>query len=221
MASGRGLHVSDFPVVLSWMTSKDWVIGNRMSYLPPDPVGSILEELRIGGIDHQEATDRLFGLVYGELHRLASQMRRHERPDHTLQTSALVHEAYLHLVRDGVDDWENRAHFFGVAARAMRQILVDHARRRSAAKRGGGWARVTLDDDLGAPQHSDQRLLDLDSALTRLAEHAERMARVAELRIFGCLKMGEIAHVMRLSRSTVQDDWRIAKMWLARDLADG
>jgi len=142
---------------------------------------------------------------------------RRERKDHTLQPTALVNEAYLRLVDGSAVEWENRAHFFGIAARAMRQILIEHARRRSRAKRGGGWQRVTL-DGLQITAASDVELLDLEEALQQLEKNDERMARVVELRVFGGLKVDEVAHVLGISRRTVHEDWRVARLWLAHQL---
>jgi RNA polymerase sigma factor (TIGR02999 family) len=184
-------------------------------------ITQILLSLGADDIDHRKAADQLFEVAYAELRKLASGLMRGERSDHTLQSTALVHEAYLRLVDGTRVEWQNRAHFFGIAARAMRQILVDHARRRAAAKRGGGWHKITLDDALGLEAPSDVEVLDLEAALTRLAEMHERMARIVELRIFGGLKVVEIAHVIGLSRQTVHDDWRVAKMWINRELAEG
>ncbi len=182
-------------------------------------ISRILRALNSGAIDHEVATDRLFTLVYQELHSLASLLMNGECSEHSLQSTGLVHEAYLHLVRDDVNDWENRAHFFGVAARAMRQILVDYARRKQAVKRGGDWIRISFDENVGINQNIDFRILDLDTALTRFAQKDQRMARIAEMRIFGGMRVKEVALVMGISRSTVQGDWRVAKMWLNRELA--
>ena len=184
-------------------------------------ITEILLDLQSDRVGHQAAADQLFEVVYGELRRLASGLMRGERAGHTLQSTALVHEAYLRLVDDSRVHWQNRAHFFGTAARAMRQILVDFARKRAADKRGGGWQKVTFDDALGLEDASAAELLDLEEALRRLAEHDERMARIVELRVFGGLTAKEVAHVIGLSRQTVQDDWRVAKMWLRHQLADG
>jgi RNA polymerase sigma factor (TIGR02999 family) len=146
---------------------------------------------------------------------------RGERPDHTLQPTALVHEAYCRLIDDSRVGWQDRAHFIGIAARAMRQVLVDHARRRAAAKRGGSWQRLTFNEKLGIAAVSETELLDLDGALRRLADLDERTARVVELRVFGGLTAEETGHVLGVSRSTVQRDWDMARMWLARELGKG
>lgn len=180
-------------------------------------ITQVLQELGEGR-GGRAAADRVFEAVHGELRRLAGGLMRREREDHTLQPTALVHEAYLRLVDDTVVEWENRAHFFGIAARAMRQILIEHARRRGAAKRGGGWERVTL-DGLQIAAASDVELLDLEEALQQLEKMDERMARVVELRLFGGLKVDEVAHVIGISRRTVHEDWRVARLWLAHQLA--
>ncbi len=149
---------------------------------------------------------------------MATSLVRRESSRNSLHATDLVHEAYLRLVRDEAATWENRAHFFGIASRAMRQILVDHARMKLAAKRGGGWKRITLTENMGLNQPLDERILDLDEALARFSKQDSRMAQIAELRIFGGLKTREVAHILGVSRSTVQGDWRVAKMWLSRAL---
>ncbi len=163
-------------------------------------------------------TEQLFALIYDELRRIAAGLLRRERPEHTLQPTALVHEAYLKLVDQTRIRWQDRAHFLGIAARAMRQILVDHARGRAAKKRGGGRQRVTLDEGLLAEEGKELELLALDDAMTRLAGFDERAARVVELRIFGGLTVTEIALVLGVSKRTVDGDWSVARMWLAREL---
>jgi RNA polymerase sigma factor (TIGR02999 family) len=168
-----------------------------------------------------DAGGRVFALVYNELHRMAGDLMRHEREGHTLQATALVHETYCRLVDQSRIDWKNRAHFFGIAARAMRQILVDHAREKLAAKRGGSWQRVTLDENLGIVARDEQELLEFHEVLERLSEMDKRMGEVVELRVFGGLTAEETAHVLGVSRRTVQEDWRVAKMWLARELTKG
>lgn len=165
-------------------------------------------------------TKRLFEVVYEELRRLAAGIMQGERADHTLQPTALVHEAYCRLVDRSRVNWENRAHFLGIAARAMRQILVDYARRRASLKRGGEWQRITADERLSITVPSDAELLDLDMALCKLDELDERMARIVELRIFGGLTAKETSRVLGISRSTVQRDWQMARLWLARELSE-
>jgi len=146
---------------------------------------------------------------------------RRNRPDHTLQPTALVHEAYCRLIDHTQVSWENRAHFFGSAAGAMRQVLVDQAREKSAVKRGAGWRRITFDERLEAGMEPDVEIIDLDEALGRLEEKDERMAKVVEMRIFAGLSAKEVAHVLGVSRQTVQQDWRMAIMWLSRELSEG
>lgn len=167
------------------------------------------------------AADRLMPLVYAELHDLAAHYMRGEREGHTLQPTALVHEAYMRLVDHRSSSWQDRAHFYGVAAQAMRRILVDHARRKSAAKREGG-QRVTL-EDVGATTGADAsaRALDLvalDLALEKLAAIEGRYARVVELRFFGGLEVEQVADVMGTSPATVKRDWTFAKAFLQREL---
>lgn len=172
--------------------------------------------------EQPDAVDRLLPYVYDELRGLADRQLRGERRGHTLTPTALVHEVYIRLVGGTDVPWESRAHFFGVAARAMRQVLVSHARRRGAAKRGGGWERVTL--GTGATPVGDQlesrdfELVDLSQALDKLAELDERAARVVELRFFGGLTLEETALVLGVSRRTAADDWAVARTWLAREL---
>jgi RNA polymerase sigma factor (TIGR02999 family) len=184
-----------------------------------DEITRILTELG-GDLDGSpEARNRLFAILYGELRRMAGGIMRSERNDHTLQPTALVNEAYLRLVNDPKAHWQSRAHFFGVAASAMRQILVDHARRRAAAKRGGEWKRVPMEEALDQAEVSEVEILGLDQALTRLAAMDERAARVVELRVFAGLEVKEIALLLGVSERTVHNDWRVAKMWLATELA--
>jgi RNA polymerase sigma factor (TIGR02999 family) len=166
-----------------------------------------------------QALERLTPLVYEELHRLARRHMAHERPGHTLQTTALVNEAYLELVDSVQADWQNRAHFYGVCARVMRRILVDWARSRNMFKRGGGVHLVGLEDTFVGAQEPDAALVALDDALSALAECDVRKARVVELRFFGGLSIEETAAVLKISEETVQRDWRFAKSWLRRELS--
>jgi RNA polymerase sigma factor (TIGR02999 family) len=192
-----------------------------MNDLSRGEITRILVDLGRDGVDRPAISNHLFEVVYGELRRLAAGMMRGERPDHTLQPTALVNETYLRLVDDTQIDWQNRAHFFGIAATAMRRILVEHARQRATEKRGGGWQRVTLDGEIAQPDASDIEVLDLDRALSRLGELDGRAARVVELRVFAGMEMREIAHILEVSERTVHGDWRMAKMWLARELSRG
>jgi RNA polymerase sigma factor (TIGR02999 family) len=164
------------------------------------------------------AEERLLALVYPELRRLAASLMQRERPGHTLAPTALVHEAYLKLVDGARTEWRDRAHFLGVAARAMRQVLVDHARAKGAAKRGGGWRRVTFDESAEPGVPGETGILEVDDALTRLAEADPRGARGAELHLFGGLTTAEIALVLGVSPRTVESDWAMARLWLAREL---
>jgi RNA polymerase sigma-70 factor, ECF subfamily len=172
------------------------------------------------------ANDRLSPMLYDELRRIARTLLRRERPDHTLQPTALVHEAFLHLVDESQlagHDQEARARFLGIAAHAMRQILIQHARRRNAVKRGGGRVRADADvEQLTSelPLH-DETLLDLDSALERLTAVDADLARVAELRLFGGLSVRDLAPVMRISLTTAKDKWALARAWLVRLLEAG
>ncbi len=157
--------------------------------------------------------------VYGELHHLAHHYLRSERPGRTMQTTALVHEAYLRLVDTRRIRWESRAHFLGVAAQAMRRILVDAARARATGKRGGGTSRVPLDEVPVLAPERDEDLLALDEALVALAGVDPRKARVVELRYFGGLTEPETAAVLHVSAATVQRDWQVARAWLLRELS--
>jgi RNA polymerase sigma-70 factor, ECF subfamily len=164
------------------------------------------------------AFDQLVPIVHRELVRLARHYMRGERDGHTLQTSALVNEAYIRLVDHTNIDWQNRAHFFGVAAQAMRRVLVDHARSRGYQKRGGGKRAVNLDDAALVAEERASELVALDDALGDLERFAPRKAQVVELRYFGGLTGEEIAEVLELSEATVQREWQAAKLWLLRAL---
>jgi len=163
--------------------------------------------------------DALFPLVYDELHALAARYLRGERPDHTLQPTALVHEAYMRLTDQRCVDWSNRAQFFGIAAETMRRILVNHAHAHRAAKRGGGATPVTLDDAGLAAEAPDVDLVALDEALTALAGLDARQARVVELRYFAGLSIEETADVLAISPATVKREWSVARAYLNRELA--
>lgn len=163
------------------------------------------------------AYDRLVPLVYEELHRLAHRYMSGERPGHTLQTTALVDEAYLRLVDQKVH-WQNRSHFFAIAAQVMRRILVDYARKRRFAKRGGSVQKVELDEAMIMAQERSSELIALDDALKRLAEFDERKSRVVELRFFGGLTVDETAQVLGISPNTVDRDWSTARAWLYKEV---
>lgn len=164
----------------------------------------------------QAARDELMPLVYEELRRLAHQYLRRERRGHTLQTSALVHEAYVRLVDQTSIKWQGRAHFFGIAARLMRQVLVDYARTRRYAKRGGNARRVSLDEALIVSKERAAEVVALDDALKSLAEIDPRQSQIVELRFFGGLSIEETAEVLAVSPGTVMRDWTLAKAWLRR-----
>jgi RNA polymerase sigma factor (TIGR02999 family) len=168
--------------------------------------------------DHQ-ALDRLFEAVYGELKRLARTQRRQWSGDFTLNTTALVNEAYLKMVRQGAVSWADRSHFYAVASRAMRQILVNYAERRSAAKRGGGAEVLSLDEVNPVAPEAAEEILALDEALQRLAVLEERQSRVVECRFFAGLSVAETAEVLGLSPATVKRDWALASAWLRREVA--
>jgi RNA polymerase sigma factor (TIGR02999 family) len=165
------------------------------------------------------ALNQLLPLVYAELRRVAARKLRSERADHTLQPTALVHEVYIRLVDQRQVDWQNRAHFFGVAAQVMRRILVDHARRHGASKRGEGVRCVSIDEakDVAAASN-EMPILALDQALGRLEQVDAELAKIVELRAFGGLTIEEAAHVLSVSPSTAKRDWRTAKAWLNREL---
>jgi RNA polymerase sigma factor (TIGR02999 family) len=166
------------------------------------------------------ALEQLVPLVYKELHRLARHYLRRERADHTLQTTALVNEAYLRLIDANKVEWQNRAHFFAISARLMRQILVDFARERAYQKRGGGIRQVSLDEALMVGEQPNEDMVALDLALKALAEIDERKSQVVELRFFGGLSIEEAAEVLKVSPQTIRRDWRLAKSWLRRRLSE-
>jgi RNA polymerase sigma factor (TIGR02999 family) len=170
------------------------------------------------GQGDQGAREALIPLVYDELRRLARRYLRRERRDHTLQSAALVNEAYLRLIRQEHPQWQNRAHFFGVAAQLMRHILVDHARNRAAAKRGAGAPRLTLDPDVALPQERDVDLIALDDALNQLAALDPQQSRLVELRFFGGLSIEETSVVLGVSPATVKREWATARAWLQREM---
>lgn len=167
----------------------------------------------------QEALNKLLPLVYDELRHLADRYLHRERADHTLQATALVHEAYLRLIDQRVS-WANRAHFFGVAAEMMRRILIDHARSRQAAKRGSGGIKISLDDVLDLTDERAADLIALDDALKALAEFDPQKAKVVELRFFGGLSIEETAAVLGLGTATITRQWRLAKAWLYHQLSN-
>lgn len=166
----------------------------------------------------RESLDRLLPLIYDELRRVAANQLQRERADHTLQATALVHEAYLRLLEQREVDWQNRAHFFSIAAEMMRRILVNYAVGRNAQKRGMGAARLSLDEAISFSDENDLDLVSLDEALKQLAEYDAGAARIVELRFFGGLTIEETAEVLGISDSTVKREWRMAKAWLKAQL---
>jgi RNA polymerase sigma factor (TIGR02999 family) len=168
----------------------------------------------------QAALEQLLPLVYDELHRLAGGYMRRERPDHTLQTTALVHEAYLRLVDQTNVRWQTRAHFFAAAAQVMRHVLVDHARSRGRAKRGYGIAEVPLDDAAVLSEERSDELLAVNDALIKLTITDPRKGRVFELRYFGGMTVEEASEVLKVSPATVAREWRMAKAWLRREMGN-
>ena len=183
------------------------------------PPENITELLASYGRGDKESLDRLMPIVYEELRRQAARYLRREQPGNTLQTTALIHEAYVRLVDQRNTQWQNRAHFFGIAAQMMRRILVDHARAKKRVKRGGSEIRISLSDATVAAKEQDLDVVALDAALERLALIDEQQSRVVELRFFSGLSVEETAEVMGISKSTVKRDWSMAKAWLHRELS--
>jgi RNA polymerase sigma-70 factor, ECF subfamily len=179
--------------------------------------GEITQLLTAWRAGERHADERLFALLYDELRTVAARHRRKEPAHHSLQTTALVHEAYIRLVRQERMSWKSRGHFFAVASQAMRRVLVDHARRRKAAKRGGGVAASPLDSVVLALESSAD-LVELDMALNKLARLEPRGAQVVELRFFAGLTIPEVARALGLSRATVEREWAAARAWLRREL---
>jgi len=188
----------------------------KMSASSPQEVTQLLVAWSNGD---RAALDRLMPLVYGELHRLAHHYMTRERPDHSLQTTALVNEAYLRLVDQKQVHWKNRAHFFGIAAQLMRRILVDDARNRARAKRGGDALKVSLDEGATVAQGRAAEMIALDDALLELAAIDPRRSQVVELRFFGGLSVAETAELLGISPNTVVRDWNMAKAWLYREVS--
>jgi RNA polymerase sigma factor (TIGR02999 family) len=182
---------------------------------PDQDITRLLAELSGG---NSEVVNALLPLIYSELHGMAENQLRRERRDHTLNATALVHEAHLKLVDQSRVTWQNRAHFLGVASQAMRRILINYAQQRKAQKRGGDMIATTFDDDLLPRETRAEQLIDLDEALNRLKELDARQAQVVEYRFFGGLTHEEIAEVLGISVPTVQRDWRVARAWLSKEL---
>jgi len=179
----------------------------------------VTELLRDWGKGRKHAEEELFQAVYSELHRQAACYLQRERSDLTLQTSDLIHDAYLRLIDQRHVEWQNRMHFYAIAAQFMRRILVDHARERQAAKRGGTAVHLPLEEAMGVSTGQDLDFVELDQALTRLAAIDPRQAQVVELTFFGGLTMEDTANLMGVSDRTIKRDWRVAKAWLRRELS--
>jgi RNA polymerase sigma factor (TIGR02999 family) len=184
----------------------------------PQHVTTLITNWRAGD---EKARDELFELVYNELRRVARHCLRYERPGHTLQPTALVNELYLRLIASEPVMWQNRAHFFAIAAQTLRRLLVDSARARKAEKRGGGQVKISLTSANGWGESRDEDLLSVDQALRRLADLEPRAARVVELRFFAGLSEAEAAEVLKVSDRTVKRDWKVARAWLMTHLAPG
>jgi RNA polymerase sigma factor (TIGR02999 family) len=191
------------------------MVGTQDDRAEPARVTELLRELREGA---PGAGESLFRVVYGELHRLAAAQMRRERPGHTLQPTALVHEAYLRLMGSPDAPWRDRSHFLCAASRAMRAILVDFARRRGALKRGGGRRRITFDEGLGTEPRTPDDVLSVHEALVKLEAVDPQGSRVVELRFFGGLTVAETARVMEVAESTVYLAWEHARAWLYREI---
>ena len=176
------------------------------------------ELLRAWSQGDESARERLIPLLYDELHRLARRFMRHERPDHTLQATALVNEAYLRLIDVNRVEWRNRTHFLALAAQMMRRILIESARSRHRQKRGGAAVRVNIDDIAELPEPQERSIVALSDAVSALATFDARMSQVVELRFFGGLSVEETADVLNVSPETVMRDWKTAKAWLLREL---
>jgi len=188
-----------------------------MGDVPSDGVTRLLEAWRAGD---DRALEELMPLVYGELRRLASRYLRHERADHTFEAHDLIHEAFLRLVGQRQVDWQDRSHFFAIAAQSMRRVLVDHARRRGASRRGGAVRHLVPADEAELAIKTDTELLALDDALTDLAKQDGPLAHIVELRYFGGFDHDEIAGLLGVSNPTVRRRWRLAKAWLYRRLSE-
>jgi RNA polymerase sigma factor (TIGR02999 family) len=185
-----------------------------------DAEGDVTRLLAASRGGRREAEAELAAVVYDELHAIARRLMVHERAQHTLQATALVHEAFMRLLGGAQQNWENRRHFFGVAAMAMRRVLVDHARARAADKRGGGLQRVNLEEPAAVGHDNLDEIIAINQALTRLEAQDPRQARVVELRFFAGLSEEAIAELLNVSERTVKRDWRLARAWLRAELAD-
>jgi RNA polymerase sigma-70 factor (ECF subfamily) len=185
-----------------------------------DDSGQVTQLLKAMHAGDTQAAESLLPLVYAELHRLAKGYMRRERPDHTLQATALINEAYLRLVGENID-WNSRAHFIGLAANVMRRVLVDYARAHNAEQRGGGLQRVEMQDELAISAEQLDEVEHLDEALKKLEKENPRQARVVELRYFGGLSVEQIGALLQIAPRSVKRDWALARIWLFRELRPG
>jgi RNA polymerase sigma factor (TIGR02999 family) len=185
-----------------------------------DDSGQVTQLLKAMHAGDTQAAESLLPLVYAELHRLAKGYMRRERPDHTLQATALINEAYLRLVGEDID-WNSRAHFIGLAANVMRRVLVDYARAHNAEQRGGGLQRVEMQDELAISAEQLDEVEHLDEALKKLEKENPRQARVVELRYFGGLSVEQIGALLQIAPRSVKRDWALARIWLFRELRPG
>jgi RNA polymerase sigma factor (TIGR02999 family) len=192
------------------------LVRRQEADVPPSGSNQLTELLRQWRDGDKQALDSLMPLVYGELRRVARHHLQRERLGHTLQSTALVHEAYLRLAGGNAPNWQNRAHFFGVAAHIMRQILVEHARGHGAAKRGGNACKLVLDEAVALPQQIDVDVVALDKALNELSDLDAQQGRIVELRFFGGLTIEDTSEVLGISPATVKRDWVTARAWLYR-----
>jgi RNA polymerase sigma factor (TIGR02999 family) len=182
--------------------------------------GQVTQLLKAMAKGDPDAAEKLLPLIYGELHRLASSYMRNERPDHTLQATALINEAYLRLAREDTD-WNSREHFIGVAANVMRRVLIDYARAHKAEQRGGGLKRIEMQEDLAISAEKLDEVAALDAALSNLESQNPRQGKVVELRYFGGLTVEQIASLLQVSPRSVKRDWSLARVWLFRELRLG
>jgi RNA polymerase sigma factor (TIGR02999 family) len=196
--------------------SSQLTIVDKQEDREPHTITRLLDRWRRGD---REAGDRLMELVYGQLHRIAAREMRREHGEHTLQTTAILHEAYLRICKTDPINWRDRAHFYAVAAQQLRRVLVDHARRQHSEKRGGGIPPLSLFDSDGPTLLIDERILSVNEALTRLESLDARAAKIVELRFFGGLSEAETAEALGISVATLKRDWDFAKAWLAGQLS--
>jgi RNA polymerase sigma factor (TIGR02999 family) len=212
------LAARKLPKVVIICTAQSYLTYEQVTMTAPSP-HELTQLLLDWSKGNKAALDQLMPLVYDELRRLAHHYLRRERAGHTLQTTALVNEAYLRLIDQRCVQWQNRAHFFGVASQLMRRILVDHARARHYVRRGGGARRVSLDEALVVSKQRAADVLALDEALTALATIDRRKSQIVEMRFFGGLSIEETAEVLAVSPGTIMRDWTLAKAWLHREIS--